>query len=226
MAAMPVPGPVCAILSSDPFQLQHWNDCRARHWRLRESERGALVFLGDSITEQWKELQNSFTGITIANRGIGSDATAGVRFRLQEDVLDLQPRGVVLLLGTNDLAMQASAEATLDGITAILDRLVLQGRPIPVVLASILPRNDIDVRDRTGPLNRGLAAIAKQRHLGFADLHPALCGPDGSIRLECFSDGAHPNELGHACMHAVLAPLVQARWGGAAPASRPSQAGR
>jgi hypothetical protein len=66
-------------------------------------DQGAIVFLGDSITQGWGDVGSSFPGVKVANRGISGDTTRGVLIRLQEDVISLNPRGVVLLIGTNDL---------------------------------------------------------------------------------------------------------------------------
>jgi hypothetical protein len=88
-------------------------------WRQRRSlwatqvqrDQGAVVFLGDSITQQWGHGLNAvFPGVKIANRGISGDTTRGVLIRLKEDVLALNPRAVVLLIGTNDLEEKATPE--------------------------------------------------------------------------------------------------------------------
>jgi lysophospholipase L1-like esterase len=211
MDQMPVPGPVCAILSTHPQPLQNWNERRAYFWSRREIDRETVVFIGDSITELWVDLPSRFPGIPIANRGIGSDSTAGVRFRLKEDVLDLKPRGVVLLLGTNDLAMAATAESTASGLEAILDQLFIHGHAIPVIIGNILPRTDVKISVQTSDLNRMIGLIAENRSLRFVDMHAALC--DGSrIRNECFLDGAHPNHQGYERMYAALAPAMQVVW--------------
>ena len=83
-----------------------------RLWATRvQQDQHALVFLGDSITDCWgDDLGGSFPGVKVANRGIGGDTTRGVLIRLQEDVLSLHPAGVVLLIGTNDLADGAAPE--------------------------------------------------------------------------------------------------------------------
>ena len=81
-----------------------WTQRRSA-WAQRVAEdQHALVFLGDSITQQWgDDLGGSFPGVKVANRGISGDTTRGVLIRLREDVLTLHPAGVVFLLGTNDL---------------------------------------------------------------------------------------------------------------------------
>ena len=73
-----------------------------------KQDQGALVFLGDSITQGWGEkMDGSFPGVKVANRGISGDTTRGVLIRLKGDVLSLNPSGVVILIGTNDLGDKA-----------------------------------------------------------------------------------------------------------------------
>src|SRR5919107_3626071 len=97
---LPGTGP---IRRYDWFQ-KLWRDRRSAWAKQREPDRGAVVFLGDSITQGWGGgLGAAFPGVKIANRGISGDTTRGVLIRLQEDVLALEPAAVVLLIGTNDL---------------------------------------------------------------------------------------------------------------------------
>ena len=81
-----------------------WERKRTGWAKKVEQDQGALVFLGDSITQGWGDnMGNSFPGVKVANRGISGDTTRGVLIRLKEDVLSLNPKGVVILIGTNDL---------------------------------------------------------------------------------------------------------------------------
>src|SRR5262245_38043458 len=70
-----------------------WLDRRTA-WAARvQQDQGALVFLGDSITQGWSDQGSFFPGLKLANRGISGDTTRGVLIRLQEDVIALKPRG-------------------------------------------------------------------------------------------------------------------------------------
>src|SRR5665213_1390667 len=81
-----------------------WAERRSKWAKDAQQDQGALVFLGDSITQGWGDnLDGSFPGVKLANRGISGDTTRGVLFRMKEDVLGLHPGGVVILIGTNDL---------------------------------------------------------------------------------------------------------------------------
>src|SRR6516225_4067028 len=85
-----------------------WSERRTK-WAARiETDRHAVVMLGDSITQGWgDDFTGWFPGMKIANRGISGDTSRGVLIRLKEDVLDLQPQAIVLLIGTNDLDEKA-----------------------------------------------------------------------------------------------------------------------
>src|SRR5580765_7755657 len=81
-----------------------WVERRSAWAQRVEQEQLSVVFLGDSITQGWGEqMGGSFSGVKVANRGISGDTTRGVLIRMDEDVLSLHPKGVVLLIGTNDL---------------------------------------------------------------------------------------------------------------------------
>ncbi len=61
------------------------------------------MFFGDSITDMWK-LEDSFPGKPYINRGIGGQTTPQMLVRFRQDVIDLHPKVVVILAGTNDIA--------------------------------------------------------------------------------------------------------------------------
>ena len=99
-AGLPGVGP---IRRYDWFQ-KLWQSKRSGWAKRIEQDRGAVVFLGNSITQGWgDDLGGNFEGMKVANRGISGDTTRGMLLRLEDDVLSLHPSGVVLLMGTNDL---------------------------------------------------------------------------------------------------------------------------
>jgi hypothetical protein len=99
-AGIPGAGP---IRRYDWFR-QLWEQRRAAWAKQVEQDQHALVFLGDSITQGWgDDMGGYFAGMKVANRGISGDTSRGVLLRLKQDVLVLNPSGIVLLIGTNDL---------------------------------------------------------------------------------------------------------------------------
>ncbi|HRX82839.1 MAG TPA: GDSL-type esterase/lipase family protein, partial [Pirellulaceae bacterium] len=84
--------------------VKNWARLRSQWSQQVAQDQNAVVFLGDSITQGWgPEFRGQFAGMKLANRGIGGDTTRGMLIRLQQDVLSLNPKAVVLLMGTNDL---------------------------------------------------------------------------------------------------------------------------
>jgi lysophospholipase L1-like esterase len=96
------------------------------------------VLLGDSITQGWGEDFSAwFPGMKIANRGISGDTSRGVLIRLEEDVLALDPRAVVLLIGTNDLEEKAAPENVVANLKLILAELTRHDASMPIVLCQV-----------------------------------------------------------------------------------------
>ena len=91
-----VPG-VGPIRREDWFQ-EVWRDRRAKFAEQTAEQEHALVFFGDSITQGWgDDFGGRFPGVKVANRGISGDTTRGLLARLDDDVLALDPQGIVLL---------------------------------------------------------------------------------------------------------------------------------
>ena len=103
-----------------------WGERRAEFRQRATADAGAVVFLGDSITQGWGEPGKYFPKYRCANRGISGDTTRGILYRLQEDVLALHPAAVVLLIGTNDIGIGADPADVAANIQAILA--ALKGR--------------------------------------------------------------------------------------------------
>jgi len=103
---------------------------------------GAVVFLGDSITEGWSTLAEDFPKLKVANRGIGGDITSGVLYRLKADVLSLNPAAIVLLIGTNDVGDGADGEDVAENIRLILLAIKSYNPKLKVIVCKVMPRSD------------------------------------------------------------------------------------
>src|SRR5438132_2765947 len=111
-----------------------------------------VVFMGDSITDAWvsPEYGGFFPGKQYVDRGISGQTTPQMLVRFRPDVIALQPKVVVILAGTNDIAGNTGAvplSAVEDNLASMAELAQLHG--IRVVLASVLPVDDDD-RDREG----------------------------------------------------------------------------
>ncbi len=181
-----------------------------------------VVFFGDSITDNWSkpEYGGFFPGKPYVNRGIGGQTTAQMLLRFRADVIELRPKAVVILAGTNDIAGNAGL-VTVDQVQDNLATMAELARAhgIQVVLASLLPVSD-DKKDASGQpltrtrqrptatiqeLNRWLADYAAKNAHVYLDYFSATADSSGLLRPELNDDGLHPNVRGYA----VMAPLAE-----------------
>lgn len=182
-------------------------------WAARAAQdHGALVFLGDSITQGWgDELAKHFPGVKLANRGISGDTTRGVLIRLQQDVLALSPAGVVLLIGTNDLEEKAEPETIAANLKLILAALKEHDPAMPVVLCQVFPSSETKKRSAANikKLNALYAAAVKgDTQITFIETWPLFANAQGDAKAEEFPDLLHPNKAGYAKWAAAIRPVL------------------
>jgi lysophospholipase L1-like esterase len=181
--------------------------------------RARVVFMGDSITEGWIQADPAFfSGAPYVNRGISGQTTSQMLVRFRQDVIELRPRAVVILAGTNDIAGNTGpiTEATIAGHIASMAELAM-AHGIRVVLLSVLPADryswvpGAQPAQRIVALNRLLQAWAQSRSVAWVDLHTLMATPGMGLRKEFGEDGVHPNAAGYAVMRpAVERALAEA----------------
>ncbi|MFA5058721.1 MAG: glycoside hydrolase family 44 protein, partial [Opitutaceae bacterium] len=200
-------------MRADWFQ-KIWTEHRSR-WALRVSQdHGAVVFLGDSITEGWgDDFGGSFPGLKAVNRGIGGDTTRGVLLRLQEDVLALHPAAVVLLIGINDIGCHAAPETIAGNLKLILAAFKRADPHMPVILCQVFPSS----ATKKGPASQieklnelYAAAIKGDPQVTLLETWPLFANAQGEARPEEFPDLVHPNAAGYAKWAAALRPALVA----------------
>lgn len=189
-----------------------WADRRASWGARVEKDQGAVVLLGDSITQGWGEdFSGYFPGLKIANRGISGDTTRGVLIRLQEDVLALHPRAVVLLIGTNDLEEHADPETIAANLKLILAALKQANASMPIVLCQVFPSAESKQRpaSKIKKVNQLYAAAIKgDPQITLLETWPLFADAQGDAKASEFPDLLHPNRAGYAKWAAALRPLL------------------
>ena len=181
-------------------------------WSARvQQDQGAVVFLGDSITQGWGDnFGNSFPGLKTANRGLSGDTTRGVLYRLQEDVLDLHPRAVVLLIGTNDLEEKATPETVASNIKLILAALKNHNAKLPVIVCKVMPSHASKSRsqEQITRINNLLTDLAKTApEVTLVDTWTRFADDTGNAKKEEFPDLLHPNTAGYKKWAEALRPV-------------------
>ena len=190
----------------------YMNQNRAYFWTQRDKMQGAVVFAGDSLTGGWRDLEQAFAGVKVANRGIGGDVSRGLLFRFQEDVLALQPKAIVLLIGSADLSAQQATTDTVANLQLMLGMARQQSGNVPVVLCTIPPRNNPQAKvplAQVTDLNDKLRQVAAQHERVYLlDLFHLLAKADGGPDERYFhADQLHINEAGYRVWRTALQPL-------------------
>ena len=189
-----------------------WERKRSGWAKRGKQDQGALVFLGDSITQGWGDaMGGSFQGVKVANRGISGDTTRGVLIRLKEDVLSLKPAGIVLLIGTNDLEEKATPEVIASNLKLIISALKKHNAKMPIILCNTFPSSASKRRpaDQIKKINQlYFAAVKGDSQITVLDTWLLFADAKGDAKKSEFPDLLHPNKLGYAKWAAALRPLL------------------
>jgi lysophospholipase L1-like esterase len=195
---------------------RQWEAVRRDHQLLRERP---VVFFGDSQIAGWP-LAPSFGMLPTASRGVSGDWATRALARFDADVLPLQPRIVVIEMGTNDVGNGQPLAAIEASIESMVDH--AERRGAKVILCSVLPVRGQLVIDHPPQaltaLNVRYRELARRHGADFVDLYARLTGPDGLMAEENTVDGLHPSDVGYYRMAAALYPVVIKRLYGAGEA--------
>lgn len=171
-----------------------------------------VIFMGDSITESWKvDVPAFFENKNYINRGISGQTTPQMLLRFRQDVINLSPKVIVLLAGTNDIAGntgKSTLEMIENNIYSMID--LAQSNGITVILCSLLPANKYPwfpeqrPADKIYVLNEKLKSYAIKHQIHFVDYYQALVDHEKGLPLSLSHDGVHPNKKGYAIMGRLL----------------------
>jgi lysophospholipase L1-like esterase len=190
---------------------------RREAWSKRTAEdRGAVVFLGDSITQGFgDDFRGKFPGMKLANRGISGDTTRGMLIRLADDVLAVDPAAIVLLAGTNDIEVGIEPEAIARNVGRIIAAVKTHdvatgGKPTPIILCRVLP--SATARKRPAETIRRLntlvdAAVKGDPQVTVLDTWTLFADPQGDALPAYFPDLLHLDAAGYDRWAAAVRPL-------------------
>ncbi len=199
------------LIVRDGWFQKLWRNKRTAWAKAVEKDQHAVVFLGDSITQGWGDnLGGAFGKLKVANRGISGDTTRGVLIRLKEDVLALNPKAVVMLIGTNDLGRGMEPGPTAANFKLILAALKKHNPKMPIVLCAVMPSSASKRRpaDKIKQLNALYArAVWGDKQVTMVDTWTLFADAKGDAVKAEFPDLLHPNKAGYAKWAAGLRPI-------------------
>ena len=206
---------VAFILSAEAQDWSNLNRFKEANEKLAPAKKSdnRVVFMGNSITQGWIEQMPEFFAPekNYINRGIGGQTTPQMLIRFRQDVVDLNPKVVVILAGTNDIAGNtgpSTLEMIEDNIHSMTE--IAQANGIVVVLCSVLPVYDYPWRTGLEPapkiieLNRRIKEYAKKNGAIYCDYFTALADERNGLPKELSGDGVHPNKAGYAIMQPIV----------------------
>ena len=202
--------------SLDWANLARYEDDNLKVGLPKKDER-RVVFMGDSITEEWSNLYPEyFTEKGYINRGIGGQTTPQMLIRFKPDVVDLKPEIVVVLAGTNDIAGNtgpSNAKMITDNIFSMAE--IAKAYQMKVVLSSILPVYEYDwAREIKDPpstiqaVNDALKQYASDHGLIYLDYFSSMVDERQGLNSDYTSDGVHPNESGYILMSSLAEEVL------------------
>lgn len=182
-----------------------------------------VVFMGNSITEGWfNQHPDFFKKNNFAGRGIGGQTSSEMLVRFRQDVINLHPKVVAILAGTNDVAMNngyIALENTFQNIVSMCELARFNG--IKVLLCSVTPAAYFNWRPQVEPakiipkLNKMLKEYAAAAEgVEYVDYFTAMVDADGAMRGDYSPEGSHPNGEGYKVMERIIVPAINKITGG------------
>lgn len=183
----------------------------------QEDDVQRVAFIGDSITASG-DWQAWFPDIDAVNLGVPGYTSDDVLATL-DDIVEVQPDEIYILIGTNDLGLRRSVEHLVRNIEVSLVHLRRELPGVRVLLQSIMPRG-ADFAPSIQDANIHLRQFCATVRAHYLDLWPAMATSEGALRPELSDDGLHLNANGYEAWLDELRPGVE-RLRGLPPMSRP-----
>ena len=171
-----------------------------------------IVFMGNSITEDWKSLSpNFFLDNNYVNRGIGGETSTQMLLRFRSDVINLKPSAVVILAGINDIAENQGPISIPDIARNIffMSQLASENN-IKVILCSVLPAYDfpwrpgLNPKDKVISLNDLIQKHAQEKSFEYVDYFSSMVDERKGLIKEYGNDEVHPNLEGYRVMESII----------------------
>lgn len=199
------------VNAQDWANLKRYQEENAKLPAVKKTDK-RVVFMGNSITQQWKELRPQFfENNPYICRGISGQTTPQMLIRFRQDVVELKPKVVVILAGTNDIAGNtgpSTLQMIADNIASMAE--IAKANKIKTVICSVLPAYDYPWRkgqmpnERIPALNTLLKAYCEKNKIEYLDYFEAMNDGNNGLRTELTTDGVHCTAKGYKLMEKMV----------------------
>ena len=197
-----------------------------RHDRfVQETQNGGIdiLFLGDSITDYWRNRGSNVWSRYYAPRhaadfGISADRTQHVLWRLDHGELDgIHPKVVVLMIGTNNTGKESDHKTprntvpeVAEGVQAVVNDIRARLPDSKILLLAIFPRGTLDdpQRAQVALINTLIAKLDDGKTVKFLDIGPKFLEFDGTLPKSIMPDLLHPNAQGYQIWADAMEPTL------------------
>ena len=179
------------------------------------------VLLGDSITDffNYYELFCDFrktSGQAVYNRGISGDTTDRLLERLYDNVLSIEPKNLVLLIGTNDIGRGLPLSMTLENVEKIITETKKACPDVNFIIEAVYPINE-NIRDKfekrnnkkINDMNSEFIKLCEKHNCVWLDFTDKLKDSDGNLKEELTFDGLHINVQAYEIIAQNVIPLLK-----------------
>ena len=195
------------ISTHTDWSRSHYQE-RIAHFKEKPLQRGAIVFLGNSITEQAGDWNERLDISTAENRGVSGDTTEGVLARLDE-IIYYKPKQLFILIGVNDMFHEhLSASQIHQNILTIVDKVTIGSPTTQIFVQTILPTTNETLIEKIKQTNSYLLQSETTAPYTLIPLHDAFVLEDGTLKQDLSWDGIHLNENGYQLWQQQIQDLV------------------
>ncbi|MDH3890963.1 MAG: GDSL-type esterase/lipase family protein [candidate division Zixibacteria bacterium] len=183
-----------------------------------EADSSRIVFLGASITQRW-DFEKFLPEFPLVNRGVGGQLVPGILARYKRDVLELDPKAVIIKFCSINVRPQMPNKVLEDGMT-MLAQLAHSNDIVPIV-STIIPSGkpearigDFSVADSLSKFNDWVRAFAESNHYPIIDFAAAIGDENGLLPRDCSVDPVHLNDKGYQIVSDAARPVLREVLGG------------
>lgn len=183
-------------------------------------EKGQTVLAGDSITEMFNHTElfaqyEKERTLRVYNRGISGDTSNRLYERFADNVLSIEPKNIVLLIGTNDINVGADDDCIVGNIRKILELTEKSLPDVNIIVLGVYPvntsvgRQGLRKNSRIKCLNEKIKALCVEQGVRFLNINAQLADENGNLSAELTYDGLHINARGFEKAANSIIPLLK-----------------